>query len=240
MSRRSAREPAPPRSTASTRNHVGARATSLSLVVATIGLCGLAVALPTAVAAAAPAPSAALSHRAECSYQERATKAEPEPEIEPHGPCVTVDAAGTRTFDRAMLAAVVRDEAGLGAVALDDGWYYVDRAGRSVRVLAWDNGPDPFAEGLARVERDGKIGFVDRNFAVVIAPRYDFAWPFDGGRAMVCVGCAAEHSEEGEHPAVVGGHWGFIDRAGREVMPIRYSRDEALAASARPAASPSP
>ncbi len=53
----------------------------------------------------------------------------------------------------------------------------------------FDNGPDPIKDGLSRVRKDGKIGFVDSEWRLVIAPQYDAAFPFDGGSAKVCVGC---------------------------------------------------
>jgi hypothetical protein len=32
----------------------------------------------------------------------------------------------------------------------------------------------------------------------------------------------------GEHRPVVGGHWGYIDHSGDEVVPVRFSRNEAF------------
>jgi hypothetical protein len=44
--------------------------------------------------------------------------------------------------------------------------------------------------------------------------------PFREGRAAVCRGCMAE--ADGEHRAIKGGAWGYIDRKGDLVIPLRY------------------
>jgi hypothetical protein len=100
-------------------------------------------------------------------------------------------------------------------VAFDGDWALLDRDGRVVlRPLAFDNGPDPFSEGLARFREDGKVGFFDERGRVVLPARFDWAEPFKGGRARVCRGC--REVRRGEHAAVEGGAWSTVDRAGRE------------------------
>jgi hypothetical protein len=113
----------------------------------------------------------------------------------------------------------------MAAVAADSGWIYIDREGRTcdVRPFAFDNGPDPFSEGLARCTAGGKIGFVDTSGAVAVAPRFDFAGPFVEGLAAFCEGCSAR--VEGEVTFHEGGRWGFIDRTGRVALEARF--DEA-------------
>src|SRR5512142_1792512 len=102
---------------------------------------------------------------------------------------------------------------GIAAVVDDQGWAYIDHAGRVVlRPVVVDNGPDYFREGLARFRDNAKVGFFDRSGKVVIQPRYAYAMPFSEGRAAVCEGCA--EIEEGEHRAVRGGKWGFINPGG--------------------------
>ena len=94
-----------------------------------------------------------------------------------------------------------------------------------VPVITYDNGPDSFVEGRARTQVDGKIGYVDRKLRVVIPPRYDWGFPFEQGRAVVCSGCAQKR--DGEHWFVEGGMWGAVDRNGREIVPLQYrSREE--------------
>jgi len=109
---------------------------------------------------------------------------------------------------------------GLAAVFDEPGgWAYIDRKGAVVvRPVPFDNGPDYFREGLVRIVREGKYGFADRRGRVAIPPRFDFAEPFAGGRARVCVGCRAVSM--GEHRAMEGGKWGVIDRTGRLIGPL--------------------
>ncbi len=116
--------------------------------------------------------------------------------------------------------------AGMAAVVDEAGWAYIDTAGRVlIRPLVVDNGPDDFAEELARFRREGKVGFFDRRGKVVIEPRYSFALPFSEGLAAVCEGCTEQ--PDGEHTKLAGGRWGFIDRRGTLVIPARF--DEAAA-----------
>ena len=79
--------------------------------------------------------------------------------------------------------------------------------------------PIPSWTGLARTGVGGKVGFIDRKLRVVIPPRYDFAFPFNGGTAVVCNGCK-ETSDGGEHKSMVGGQWSIIDRHGREIAAV--------------------
>ena len=111
------------------------------------------------------------------------------------------------------------------------GWAYVRRDGGTLEVPASDNGPDNFSEGLVRIRRAGKTGYADASFRTVIPPRFDFGWPFEKGRALVCLACRVappDPRHHDEHAPVTGGTWGYIDHRGREVVPIRYSREEAL------------
>jgi hypothetical protein len=111
---------------------------------------------------------------------------------------------------------------GIAAVVDEQGWAYIDKAGRIVvRPLVVDNGPDYFREGVARFRRDGKVGFFDRRGKVVIQPGYAYAMPFFEGRSAVCENCA--EIEEGEHRSVRGGKWGFIDRGGQLVIPLQFA-----------------
>jgi len=130
-----------------------------------------------------------------------------------------------------QLAAIDFGSDDYASLWVDGEWYYVRPDGTSMPVIAWDNGPDPFSEGLARTRRDGKIGYFDESFEMVIPPKYDFGWPFEDGRARVCLGCGPEADPDGEHAAdehtaIVGGLWGYIDRDGVEVVPVGPSEGD--------------
>ena len=136
--------------------------------------------------------------------------------------CTRVDSSGQRRVKAAHLRALPFDRHGVAAVWMEDlkGFYFVGRDGRMVPVVAYDNGPDAFVEGRARTRVDGKIGYIGRKLRVVIPPRYDWGFPFEHGRAVVCTGCAPKR--DGEHAFLEGGMWGFVDRNGREIVPLQY------------------
>lgn len=124
------------------------------------------------------------------------------------------DAGGRIAIPARYLAAEPFSAHGLAAVADEQGWSYLNvRGDVLIRPYVFDNGPDPFREGLARFVSEGKFGFFDETGRVVIPPRYDFAYPFAGGRAKVGRGC--RFVSEGEHQRVEGGVWSEIDRLGR-------------------------
>ena len=110
------------------------------------------------------------------------------------------------------------------AIRVGDDFLYVNAVGSAVPVLAFDNGPDYFVAGLARTIQDGKVGFFDEDLAIVIAPRWDFAFPFEGETAVVCDGCTSREIGDG-HREVFGGRWGAIDRRGRIAIPVIHSRE---------------
>jgi hypothetical protein len=143
------------------------------------------------------------------------------------GPCTRVDAAGQRWVKAEHLRALPFDNDGVAAVWIEGvkGFFYVGRDGRLVPVVAYDNAPDAFVDGRARTQVDRKIGYIDRTLRVAIPPRYDWGFPFEHGRAVVCSGCAQKR--DGEHWLVEGGRWGMVDRDGREIVPLQYrSREE--------------
>lgn len=83
---------------------------------------------------------------------------------------------------------------GIAAAVDHDGTFvFIDTAGRVIaRAYAFDNGPDYFQEGHARiVGANGKIGFIDEQGTITIAPRFDEAAGFCHG--------VAEVSEGGQH-----------------------------------------
>ncbi len=127
------------------------------------------------------------------------------------------DAGGRTVIPARYLAAEPFTPQGLAAAADDQGWSYLNRRGQVVvRPFVFDNGPDPFREGLARFVSEGKFGFFDETGRVVVPARYDFAYPFAGGRAKVGMGC--RFVPDGEHQRVQGGTWSEIDPHGRPVL----------------------
>lgn len=108
-------------------------------------------------------------------------------------------------------------------------WYYLLPDGKSLEVIFYDNGPDDFSEGLARGRRNGKIGYWNERLEPVIAPRYDWGWPFEGGLALVCSGCRKERLPGEEHTSLMGGSWGVIDIEGNEAIALGEDRAAVVA-----------
>lgn len=100
------------------------------------------------------------------------------------------------------------------------GWLYVDKRGKVVieGVVAMDNGADPFRDGLVRVERGGKCGFVDQKGTIRVPLMYDGCLGFEKGKARVCVKCKLECAEkECEHHEYKGGDWRCVGPWGARV-----------------------
>jgi len=92
-----------------------------------------------------------------------------------------------------------------------EGWVYVDRANRPVlRPYIFDNGPDYFAEGLARFVENGKMGFYDKALNIIIPAKYDFVFPFENGVARAGTHCTTQ--KHGEHASVYCEKWENVYR----------------------------
>jgi len=177
------------------------------------------------------ATSAFAAQSLDCFYAARPTAKNPDPEMSLHRNCAVVSGDGSVRIVARHLQALDFNADGLATFNAERrGWFYVLRNGRILEVLSEDNGADDFVEGLVRGRRHGKVAFFDRSFRMVLPPIYDFAWPFENGLAMVCSGCTerTDASDPDHHGLVDGGLWGYIDHHGREVVPVKYSRDEAL------------
>ncbi len=108
-----------------------------------------------------------------------------------------------------------------GAVDAKGTAVFLDTTGRVLaEALLFDNGPDYFQAGFARIARGGKIGFLDAHGRVAIEPRWDGAYSFCGGLAPVCLGCARGTADE--HDTWLGGRWGYVDTHGTLVVPLEY------------------
>lgn len=128
------------------------------------------------------------------------------------------------TVSKRVARALAFDADGLAFVRGATGFSYVNRSRMARATVNFDNGPDYFSEGLARTRRNGKIGYFDKSLKIVIEPQFDFAFPFEGGLAIVCNGCVGKRV--GEHEIMSGGLWGAVDRNGKIVHPIQFDADE--------------
>ncbi len=139
--------------------------------------------------------------------------------------CAVARSDGQPRFTPGYLSRLEFDFDGLASVLLLDAantqkhqWFYVRRSGMPVPVESFDNGPDPFNDGLARSRVGGKTGYIDRRLNLIIPAKYDGAYPFEQGVAVVCQACVIV--SDGTHSWYEGGQWGRIDRRGRVVTPF--------------------
>ncbi len=99
---------------------------------------------------------------------------------------------------------------------------YIDKTGRVVKIRAglkdkagnWIKTPtidriNRFSEGLAPVQVDTLWGYIDTTGKMAITPRFDQAWPFSEGVAVVHVG---GRNDAFRYPEP--GRWRFIDKTG--------------------------
>lgn len=98
------------------------------------------------------------------------------------------------------------------------GVFHARRDGRALQTQMFDNGPDPFCNGFARYVHDGKYGYMNRALDVLVAPQYDFAFPFGGRRGIVCNDCT--HERVDEYTAISCAHCGAVDQSGTLVVPL--------------------
>jgi hypothetical protein len=139
--------------------------------------------------------------------------------------CAKRDADGELSIRPELLAEAPTD-AGIQTIHTDGNWLFA-LDGKAVTTLTYDNGADYFQEGLARTVQGGKIGFVNESLEVVIAPSWDFAFPFENGKAVVCNGCRPE--SDGEHTTIVGGGWGYIDIRGAVLVEPVHQKNSLAA-----------
>lgn len=107
----------------------------------------------------------------------------------------------------------------------DEGWFYVDTSyGRRLKAMTVEGMPDEIylqvsgRTGFVRFREDGKLGYLDPERGVVIPARYDNGYLFDGGKALVCVGCHPMRWSAAELPeAMCTGEAFIIDEQGRRL-----------------------
>ena len=89
-------------------------------------------------------------------------------------------------------------------LALPDTAHQQATSHRADTLLVPSSGRQHFPAGRARIRTDGRWGFINRDGAVVISPRFAYAWPFQNGRARV---------------RLSNGRMGYVTPAGSLVWP---------------------
>ena len=89
----------------------------------------------------------------------------------------------------------------------DNGKYgFSDRENSELLIPANYGYAYSFSEGLAKVKKDGKLGYIDKSGKTVIPLIYNDAGPFRVGLA-----CVQKDRK-----------WGYIDKSGKTVIPFIY------------------
>jgi len=111
-----------------------------------------------------------------------------------------------------------------------DKWYLINMKGDIVCeifkvVVDYSSGasyPDGFTEGFIRYVENGKIGFMDELGNKLIPAKYDFAYQFNKGSALVCNG-GKVITKDG-YFGMEGGKWGIIDNKGNLLTDMIYKK----------------
>lgn len=103
------------------------------------------------------------------------------------------------------------------AIILDTNFYLIDRTGFKLHeIFPYDNGPDYPSEGLYRIVKNGKIGFLNaRTSQLIIEPLYEAAFPYENGKTKVSY--KAKRSKQGEHFVWISDEWFYIDKSGKKI-----------------------
>lgn len=64
----------------------------------------------------------------------------------------------------------------------------------------------PFKKGKAKVEKNGKMGYIDMTGEEIIKCKYDAIYPFEDGKAKV----------------EINGKFGFINELGEEIIEVKF------------------
>ena len=100
----------------------------------------------------------------------------------------------------------------------DNPYCYYYRNGKFIfKTFMTSEGPDDFREGFIRYSENKKSGLISDKGQKITAAKYDWLSSVNFGFASFCNGCYWDTSKDREHPPLVGGVWGFVDRNGKEI-----------------------
>ncbi|MCQ2217053.1 MAG: WG repeat-containing protein [Paludibacteraceae bacterium] len=109
--------------------------------------------------------------------------------------------------------------------AVSDSCFWVDVDGRELySVYMKDDRVDDFSNGLMRIVKNGKIGFVDKKGTLQVPAVYSDASKFIGKYALVSqrddAGSATD--EAVADYSLKTQLWGVVDKKGKEIKPVKY------------------
>lgn len=99
---------------------------------------------------------------------------------------------------------------GYKKVRINEKWGLIDEAGKVVIAIKYNDVADCLCEGLAWVNQNGKVGYLDEMGNFVISPIYDSdVYPVDFDKMGVI-------------PIKLNNKFGSIDKSGKVVVPFKY------------------
>jgi len=87
---------------------------------------------------------------------------------------------------------------GVAMVRIEEVWYFIDKEGKELTNPVNYRVVKKFSDGLTKVQKGEKWGYIDENFRIVIPPEFD----------------AGKDYTEGVISVKSGDKWGYIDRNG--------------------------
>jgi len=81
----------------------------------------------------------------------------------------------------------------------------------------FDAGFDDFREGCIRFKEKNKVGLANEFGEKVIMAKYDYVSSCNFGIIKYCNDCHWDSTIDEEHPSLVGGTWGYLDKNGNEI-----------------------
>jgi hypothetical protein len=106
----------------------------------------------------------------------------------PHSECLVIDKNGQKVLSFDKCDSINPVGTGIVVIEVERQWQLFDTSGKQLAQLDGVEYVDMFSEGLASIKKSGIWGYIDKTGREVIAPKYDFAYPFEGGVAKVQLG----------------------------------------------------
>ena len=114
-------------------------------------------------------------------------------------------------------------------VEVDNKYGFIDKTGKEIIGITYDNA-SYFFNGYAAAMLNEKWGVIDIKGKVIVPFKYDYTdfqssiiehQGFDKSTGLLRVAIGEVKWDAGEW---YGGKWGFVNKAGKEVIPAQYER----------------
>jgi hypothetical protein len=108
-------------------------------------------------------------------------------------------------------------------------WVMIDKNGNEIHQI-YNTGkwPDQYKDGLIRIVKNNKIGFINKEGEIIIAPKYNYASAFVKGKSIAQLNENQSNNSftDSQSPDIPLGdeYWGIIDKDGKIIKPFIYTR----------------